>query len=141
MTLFQLFATAQANGFKAPTLRVGDYKLKPAPAHGVNPGAIYITDSSNGEYYGLARMNKGIVGGLVLRLNASYPGTQSELVEAIYEPGAAAIKYGHQTGNCSICGRRLDNAISVQMGIGPICADKLGIPRPDSLPGADLSVL
>lgn len=31
---------------------------------------------------------------------------------------------------CNVCGRPLDNAISRATGIGPVCADKLGIPRP-----------
>ena len=30
--------------------------------------------------------------------------------------------YGHESKSCSICGRTLDNPLSVQMGIGPICA-------------------
>lgn len=34
--------------------------------------------------------------------------------------------YGHETGNCSICGRTLSDPLSVQMGIGPICAKRFG---------------
>jgi hypothetical protein len=34
--------------------------------------------------------------------------------------------YGHESGSCSICGRKLDNPLSVQMGIGPICAKRFG---------------
>lgn len=32
--------------------------------------------------------------------------------------------YGHESGSCSICGRQLDDPLSVQMGIGPVCAKK-----------------
>lgn len=32
--------------------------------------------------------------------------------------------------NCHICGRDLDNEISKATGIGPVCADKMGLPRP-----------
>jgi uncharacterized protein YecT (DUF1311 family) len=34
--------------------------------------------------------------------------------------------YGHETGNCSVCGRTLSDPLSVQMGIGPICAKRFG---------------
>lgn len=32
--------------------------------------------------------------------------------------------YGHETGSCSICGRTLNDPLSIQMGIGPICAKR-----------------
>lgn len=31
---------------------------------------------------------------------------------------------------CGVCGRQLDNAISKATGIGPVCAEKIGLPRP-----------
>jgi hypothetical protein len=34
--------------------------------------------------------------------------------------------YGHESGSCSICGRTLNDPLSVQMGIGPICANRFG---------------
>jgi hypothetical protein len=34
--------------------------------------------------------------------------------------------YGHETGTCSICSRTLSDPLSVQMGIGPVCAKRLG---------------
>jgi hypothetical protein len=43
-------------------------------------------------------------------------------------PTEAARLYSHQTGNCSYCGKRLDNAASVAVGYGPICAEKYGLP-------------
>lgn len=33
--------------------------------------------------------------------------------------------YGHESGCCSICGRTLNDPLSVQMGIGPVCAKRL----------------
>lgn len=32
--------------------------------------------------------------------------------------------------SCHVCGRELDTDVSRAVGIGPVCADKLGIPRP-----------
>jgi hypothetical protein len=35
-----------------------------------------------------------------------------------------AKMYGHETGVCSICSRTLSDPLSIQMGIGPICAKR-----------------
>ena len=32
-----------------------------------------------------------------------------------------------KTGNCSCCGRHLENKESVELGIGPICRSKWGL--------------
>ena len=39
---------------------------------------------------------------------------------------AASARYGHEIGECGICGRTLTNDASRERGIGPICADKAG---------------
>ena len=38
--------------------------------------------------------------------------------------------FGGIATSCGCCGRPLDNAISKACGIGPICAVKIGLPRP-----------
>jgi hypothetical protein len=43
------------------------------------------------------------------------------------DPLAASIAYGRRTGQCSICGRLLENAESIERGIGPICAGNFGL--------------
>ena len=35
-----------------------------------------------------------------------------------------AKKYGKETGSCLVCGRTLTNPISIENGIGPICAER-----------------
>lgn len=40
------------------------------------------------------------------------------------DPKAAALRYGHEIGRCSICNKRLTNKASRDAGIGPICAEK-----------------
>ena len=35
--------------------------------------------------------------------------------------------YGHETGTCSICARTLNDPLSIQMGIGPVCAKRLSV--------------
>lgn len=36
----------------------------------------------------------------------------------------AILNYGLETGQCSICGRELTDALSIQRGIGPICYER-----------------
>jgi hypothetical protein len=35
-----------------------------------------------------------------------------------------AAEFGHRMGFCGCCGRELENAISVELGIGPVCIRK-----------------
>lgn len=42
------------------------------------------------------------------------------------DPRAAAITYGRKFGICSCCGRTLTNPVSIEAGIGPICAARWG---------------
>lgn len=42
------------------------------------------------------------------------------------DPRAAAIRYGHELGRCSVCGRTLTNEESRAAGIGPICQGRYG---------------
>lgn len=46
-----------------------------------------------------------------------------------------------RTSHCGVCGLVLENAVSIAAGIGPICADKLGIPHGEGSLGALESVL
>lgn len=39
-------------------------------------------------------------------------------------PAQAAIRYGREIGECSICGRRLTNRVSRSLGIGPVCGGR-----------------
>lgn len=50
---------------------------------------------------------------------------QNQILAAIARnPLEAAKRYGHETGSCGICHRRLTDAKSVAEGIGPVCAKK-----------------
>lgn len=55
----------------------------------------------------------------------SYRGKYPEELAALAaDPLAAAVAYGRYTGSCCICGRELTNPVSIEAGIGPICAGK-----------------
>lgn len=114
------FATASGNGIKRPKLRLGDFLFSLAPATGNNAGAIYVKDRFTKVYYGKVAAG---------RFHASREcdaAKAASIVEVASTPAASALAYGQRTGTCSICGAGLTKGISIDRGIGPICAGKYG---------------
>lgn len=116
----EAFASAQANGIKRPKLRLDTFKFSLAPAHGVNAGSIYVVDADSDQYLGK------IKGGRFMRVRECTPEQEARIVAVCADPKAAAIAYGRRTGNCCVCGRELTNHESIDLGIGPICASRMG---------------
>lgn len=112
------FAAAQALGKKRPKLKLAGFTFSLAPDHGVNAGAIYV---KRGEEY----LGK-IAQGKLLKVRTCEEVTAAEIVKVAADPKGEAIAYGRRTGNCCICNRELTNKESIEMGIGPICAEKWG---------------
>lgn len=56
------------------------------------------------------------------------PKIREELTAFDENPHKASSVRGHATGRCCYCGRRLDNAESVRVGYGPICAERYMLP-------------
>jgi uncharacterized protein (DUF2141 family) len=48
------------------------------------------------------------------------------MTEIAKDPEAASVRYGMETRNCGVCGRKLTRKESRERGIGPICAAKQG---------------
>ena len=92
------------------------FVLSLAPAYGKNAGAIYV--KSDDVYLGK------IVGGKFVRAGACSAQDEADLILACQSPEASAVAYGRAYGNCSCCGRELTNALSIELGIGPICREK-----------------
>jgi hypothetical protein len=83
---------------------------------GANVGCLYVFENNN--YVGKITHQGVLIGNV------------SEDVKNILEDAnenllRLAKIYGHETGNCSLCGRTLSDPLSVQMGIGPVCAKRL----------------
>ena len=117
--LEDMIATAVNNGFAKVRLRTKDFSFKAAPATGSNPGSVYVyLNDAERTYIGKIKDGK---------INV-YPSYQYyNAVAAIAEnPQEAALRYGQETGSCSICGRPLVAKESVRFAIGPICAEKVG---------------
>lgn len=114
------FSTAIGKGIKRPKLRLDTFKFSLAPATGRNAGAIYVVDAAEGQYLGK------IADGKFLRVRECNDDQEQRIVAAAADPHAAAIAYGQRTGNCCICDRELTNHASIDAGIGPICAGRMG---------------
>jgi hypothetical protein len=129
--LAETFLSAAA-GLKFPKLRLAteDGKrvvLTVAGARSREPGTINVTDGGRygeGTFYG--RISPG--GTATLRDSASAD-VIATLVAYDADPTAEAKVQGIRTGRCMCCGLELTDPVSVRSGIGPICAEKWGIPR------------
>ena len=58
------------------------------------------------------------------RLRDNQPAVEELLNELEQNPLAAAMKYGKLSGLCCSCGRDLTDPVSIEQGIGPVCATK-----------------
>ena len=120
------FDHARGAGLKKLSLRLAGYVFKPAPLHGRNPGAIYVTDlnrtGSDGRNLYLGKVDKG----RFVRSRDCDEDAESSILAICIDPHAAAVATGLETGICSCCGRELTNEESVELGIGPICREKWG---------------
>jgi hypothetical protein len=115
--------TALAKGVKRPSMRVGELKFSIAPETSKNAGAIYVKTAVKGEegqYLGK------IAGGKLFALNSVSAEMKAKIVEVAADPKGAAIRHGKEFGQCSICSRTLVDPKSIELGIGPICAVKMG---------------
>jgi len=111
-------------GAAAPVPR-GSYAIL-TPDDPVNPIKFYqvwISDTDHPRY-GSGKWNVKVCHGPdETTLNK---GSQAKILRTIAEQGPleCAQRYGHEIGKCGICGRRLTNKTSRDMGIGPVCAGR-----------------
>jgi hypothetical protein len=113
----EAFLAAKEAGLKWPKLHLETFVFKPAGV-GKNSGSIYVTERSC--YLGRVTAGKFIC------TAACSPEQLDSILAAAADPEAAAKAYGHRTGKCSCCGRPLTAGASIDLGIGPICANKYG---------------
>lgn len=103
----------KAGGGANLKLRFAGFAVYPARQH---PGTLYVKDG--GLYLGK------ITGGRFFQSRDCTPELEERFREVCVDPKAAAVRYGRETGCCSVCGRELTNKGSIEAGIGPICAGK-----------------
>jgi hypothetical protein len=118
---------ARERGLKFPKVAFmgpngAEIKLTLAGPASKNPGAVFVYD--RGLYVGSIATDGTVRGALAN--NAALLGT---LAAIITDPAAAAKAYGMLTGRCSFCAKELTDAGSVEVGYGPVCAKKYGLPH------------
>lgn len=115
------FERARSAGIKRPKLRlfsgIGSYEFSRAPDTGRNPGAVYVNDD-RGAYLGMVTQGK------FRKSRDCDGGNEQEVMKVCTDPAQAAIAYGKKFGCCSVCNRELSDPVSIERGIGPICADR-----------------
>lgn len=115
----EMFAKAKASGLKRPAFVAGGLRLTLASEYSRSPGAIYIVQ--DGQYAGK------IVGNKFLATRYATAETRQRIELLSGNPQEAARAFGKETGTCCCCGRTLSDPVSVEAGIGPICANKWGL--------------
>jgi hypothetical protein len=117
----EMFEVAVSNGHQKPVYRAEGLKISLAPATGRNAGALYVVMIDDDAYQGKV---EGVTFKAVREAAAS---TVDALHRIAANPMDAAVRYGQKTGKCSCCGRKLTNKVSIELGIGPICAETWGL--------------
>lgn len=112
------FARAKGRGLKMPRITIGNVTISPAKATSSNPGALYV--KNGGEYLGKVK------DGRFFGVRECTEAQEKQVLAFIADPKAAAIAYGIETGVCCVCNAQLTNKNSIEAGIGPICATKMG---------------
>lgn len=117
----EAFVVAVGNGVKRPKLRLDTFIFSLAPSNGNNAGATYVVEASTKNYLGK------VVDGKFIRVRSNCTEEQeAAVVAAASDPEASARAYGQRTGNCSVCGRGLTVNESIDLMMGPICAERYG---------------
>ena len=112
------YARAKGRGLKMPRITIGNMTISPAKTTSSNPGALYVKNGS--EYLGKVQ------NGRFFGVRTCTEVQEKQVLAFIADPKAAAIAYGIETGVCCICNATLTNKVSIEAGIGPICATKFG---------------
>lgn len=117
MNLLDMMRKASQTGIDYPTVR-GEHSLKLVYMSHKD----YIAIKIDGTYIGKINSNNELI-------LYDFHNLKDYILNLMDDPYTLIKVYGHKHGNCCFCGRRLDNAVSVQLGYGPICAEKFGLPH------------
>ncbi|UMO76063.1 hypothetical protein [Planktothrix phage Pra-JY27] len=128
-----LFRQARDKGLKRPKvwLRLSDgtdVRLTVAGDSARHPGTVNVTDGKgfeDGTWFGRV----GLDGTWQPSPRVAEPATlYAALTCLAADPAKTAALHGQRTGSCAFCARGLDDARSIAVGYGPICAEKWGLP-------------
>ena len=115
--------SAKNRGLKRIKLRFWDVIIKPSKY----PEKLYVlsaTQKVQGDY----GYQPKYLGWITRNATSLRDEELIHLLEDVaQDPSKAAKLHGMETGSCACCGRELTNRASIQLGIGPICAEKYGL--------------
>ncbi len=132
--IIALFDKARASGLQWPKLRAimedeTVLTLRVAGDKSKHVGQIIVTSGKqeNRLYYG--RIDQAGTFHPSQQPNAKALGLCLPTLKALAtDPAAAGAAYGRRTGHCAFCALPLDDGRSVEVGYGPVCAEKWGLP-------------
>jgi hypothetical protein len=133
--LYALFQYAVAQHLKYPKIRLqhptenDTIVVKLAGSKSRYEGQLMVTNdagygSPNNRYFGRVDQSGAIIAGRDLT-----PVVEHLLEEFAANPVEVAQRYGKLTGSCMFCDKKLDDAVSVAVGYGPVCAKKWNLPH------------
>jgi hypothetical protein len=136
--IVKAFESATKSGLKRPKLRFDGFEASLAPKTGKNPGAIYLKGERKIKKHGpvvwgsQAPTSEDVYFGKIadskfLASAACTPEDKAKIEATLADPLAAAVAYGKRYGSCSCCGITLTDPVSVERGIGPICAERFNL--------------
>jgi hypothetical protein len=126
-----LLERARANGLKFPKLWLkfangDDLRISIAGEHSSTPGYLTLTD---GGPFGANRYYGKVSPAGELKGRDDHNGELSPLLSRLAaEPAKVAAEFGHLTGHCCFCAKKLTDERSTHVGYGRTCARKFGMP-------------
>lgn len=117
--LMAAFEAAKAAGLKSPKVRVGETQFSCAKVTSANAGCLYV---KSGDTY----LGKVTPAGKFFASRDCSPEQAAEVARVLIDPMGEAVAHGKRTGSCAICARELTDPVSIERGIGPICAERFG---------------
>lgn len=94
------------------------------------PGSIAVTDGRrypDNVYYGRISP-EGVYHQSTRARLGSADVIYRFLVTLADDPQGVVAAFGHKTGACCLCGRKLEDERSTEVGYGPVCAKSWGLP-------------
>ena len=122
-------AISVASGLDLSALPLGRYAV---PSGDTRLKVRVSRAGKNSSWFGTIFVDDGAEYGQRRNYGRQKPGQaysgqiEDELKAIAADPKAAMAAYGHLVGRCGVCNRALEDEKSVALGIGPICAGKMG---------------
>lgn len=128
LPIVEMFQNAMGSAKAACVLRVlhnetDTLKIKPAKKY---PGSHYVVGGEwpDESYYGRITPD----GEFIPSRLGTDEGVVASLRQFAANPKEQAFRYGRVLGHCCFCGRLLTEQISIDLGYGPVCEKKWGLP-------------